>query len=246
MQRFILLALSVLTFTFSASGNTGTEPNDNKGTSQVHGPRPDLPGKLLINIGSTYFVDAPDAMETKIFESRPLDLYYTRSFDIPSLKLSFVGGVGFGFDRFSFKKSVALGYETVAGEQNLVIDSIASVKALRSKLITNYVDVPLELRFIPKFDNKAGSLFVGVGGSVGYLIESHTKFKYEEDGAKKMTKQREDWNLNKIRYSVHARLGVGGFSIYYKMGLSNVFKDGKGPNGFDVTANTVGISFNGF
>jgi len=246
MQRFILLALSVLTFTFTASGNAGTEPNDNKETQQVHGPRPDLPGKLLINLGSSYFVDAPEGMKTKVFESRPLDLYYTYHFDIPSLKLSFVPGIGFGFDRYSFKKAVGLSYETTGGETNLVLDSIADVKVLRSKLITNYIDVPLELRFVPNLENKERSVFVGVGGSIGYLFEAHTKFKYEDDGDKKMTKQREDWNLNKIRYSVHARLGIGGFSVYYKMGLSDVFQSGKGPNGINVTANTIGISFNGF
>jgi hypothetical protein len=246
MQRFILLALSVLTFTFTASGYAGTEPNDNKETQQVYGPRPDLPGKLLINLGSSYFVNAPEGMKTKVFESRPLDLYYTYHFDIPSLKLSFVPGIGFGFDRYSFKKAVGFDYETTEGKTNLVLDSIADVKVLRSKLVTNYVDVPLELRFVPNLENKERSVFVGVGGSIGYLFEAHTKFKYEDDGDKKMTKQREDWNLNKIRYSVHARLGVGGFSVYYKMGLSDVFQSGKGPNGINVTANTIGISFNGF
>lgn len=247
MQRFILLALSVLTLSLPASATTGTEPTSNKGTQQQQGARPDLPGKLLINIGSSYFVNAPAGMETKIFESRPLDLYYTNHFDIPNLKLSFVPGIGFGFDRYSFKKSVVLDYQTVDGEETLVLDSIDNVTALRSKLITNYIDVPLELRFVPNIDAKERSLFIGLGGSIGYLFEAHTKFKYrDEDESKKMTKQREDWNLNKIRYSVHARVGFGGFSVYYKMGLSNVFETGKGPNGFDVTANTIGISFNGF
>lgn len=249
MQRFILVVFSVVVVSFQAMANTEpkvTDPNDNKEALQSNGARPDLPGKLLINIGSSYFVDAPAAFETKILESRPLDLYYTYHFDIPKIKMSVVPGLGFGFDRYSFKKSVVLDYTTVGGEKNLVLDSVENVTALRSKLITNYVDMPLELRFVPGIDAKEKSFFVGVGGSIGYLFEAHTKFKYSEDDEKKMVKQREDWNLNKIRYSVHARIGVGGFSVYYKMGLSNVFQDGKGPNGFDLTSNTVGISFNGF
>ncbi len=245
MQRLIILALA-LCFTSASTQASTTEPNDNKGTTETKGARPDLPGKLLINIGSSYFVNPPDGMKTKWLGSRPLDIYYTYPVDIESLKLSIVPGLGFGFDRFSFQKSVVLAYQAEGNVQNLVLDSIENVTALRSKLIINYVDLPVEIRFVPKIEAKEKSFFVGVGGSVGYLFEAHTKFKYEEDGSKEMTKQREDWNLNKIRYSVHARIGVGGFSVYYKMGLSNVFQTGKGPNGFDLTSNTIGISFNGF
>jgi len=246
MQRFILLALVLCFTSASVLASTGTEPNDNKGTNQTNGARPDLPGKLLINIGSTYFVDAPEAMQTKWLGSRPLDIYYTYPIDINKLKLSILPGLGFGFDRYSFSKSVVLDYQTVGGEQVLVMDSIEDVKALRSKFVTNYIDLPLELRYIPKIETKQKSVFIGLGGSVGYLFEAHTKFKFEENDEKKMIKERDDWNLNKIRYSVHARIGVGGFSLYYKVGLSNVFKTGEGPNGFDLTSNTIGLSFNGF
>lgn len=246
MHKLFVLVLSLGLFSqFSAfaSTGTGTEPKDSQETNQLHGPRPDLPGRLIINLGSSYLVGAPEGMALKVFGSRTLDLYYSpKSIDIPKLKLSFVPGLGFGFDRFSFQKAVQLDYDE-AGD--LILDSL-TIDAQRSKFVTNYIDLPLELRFIPMFDTKEKSVWIAVGGLIGYNFEAHTKLKYKENDQLKMTKQREDFDLNKIRYSVHARIGFGGFSLYYRMGLSELFESGKGPNGFSPSVNTVGISFNGF
>lgn len=246
MQRLLILVLGLGIFSqlaASASTGAGTEPKDSNGGAQVQAPSPDLPGNLLVNLGSSYLLNAPEGMELKIFGSRTLDLYYTYSFDIPNLNLSFVPGLGFGFDRFSFKKAVQLEYNT-AGD--LVLDTLTNVDAERSKFITNYIDLPIELRYYINIDNKEKSIWLAVGGLVGYNFEAHTKFKYTENDELKMIKRREDWNLNKIRYSAHARIGVGGFSVFYKMGLNELFESGKGPNGFAPTVNTVGISINAF
>ncbi len=245
MQRLFIIAFTLGVFTqFSTLANNGdgTEPAGPKDTEQAHASRPDFPGYLIINLGSSYLTDAPEGMAIKALGSRPFDVYYSpASLDIPRLKLSFVPAIGFGFDRLSFQKAVTIDYNATG---DLILDSLDD--AHRSKFVTNYVDVPLELRFIPKFDSKEKSAWVAVGGLVGYNFETHTKLKYMEDDQLKMTKQREDFNVNKIRYSVHARLGFGGFSLYYKLGLSELFESGKGPNGFSPTVNTFGISFTGF
>lgn len=242
LRTIAVVLLATAGLSASAAEPTGTEPNAPRDEKQVHGPRPDLPGKLIINIGSVWLQDAPGGMDLKVFGSRTFDLYYAQTFDIPKLKLSIVPGLGFGFDRFSFQKAVQLDYNA-AGE--LILDSLEN-GAERSKFITNYIDLPLELRFIPFFDQKEKSVWIGIGGWVGYNFEAHSKLKFEEDDQIKMVKRREDWNLNPIRYGVHARLGVGGFSVFYKMGLSELFDTDKGPNGFAPTINSLGISFNGF
>ena len=70
--------------------------------------------------------------------------------------------------------------------------------------------------------------FVGLGGYLGYRIDSYTKTKEEDSGHKQ-------WNhnsffLNPIRYGVSFELGIKALPVlFFNYDLSNVFQNDKGP-----------------
>ncbi|MDH4462151.1 MAG: outer membrane beta-barrel protein [Flectobacillus sp.] len=70
--------------------------------------------------------------------------------------------------------------------------------------------------------------FVGLGGYLGYRIDSYTKTKEDDSGHKQ-------WNhnsffLNPIRYGVSFELGIKALPVlFFNYDLSNVFQNDKGP-----------------
>ena len=90
------------------------------------------------------------------------------------------------------------------------------------------------------------------------MYDAFTKIKYEEYGDVKKLKSKEDFNLNRIRYGLSARIGIGNFSLFGYYNLTPLFKDGKGisdisgtpPNTTavknDFNTMTIGISLASF
>ncbi|UII21261.1 porin family protein [Fulvivirga ligni] len=236
---------------------TGTEP-DKKASLQPskmlqpmkireRAARPDIPGSLIINLGWNILQDTPDEMELGNYGSRSLEIYYLHDMPIGNTGLEFRPGIGVGLDRFKFDNNITLN-QTINGDGETIVstadlDEDWDVK--KSQLVANYIDIPLELRFFANPDDKRRSFNVSIGGKVGMRFSSHTKIKYSEEGENIKLKSKKDFGLNRFRYGVTGRLGIGGFNLFYYQGLSNLF-DG-GPDGTeDATKITVGLTFTAF
>jgi hypothetical protein len=120
----------------------------------------------------------------------------------------------------------------------------------KSQLITNYVEVPVEITFRTNPEDPARSFRASIGGRVGYMFDSFTKIKYKENSEVKKLKDKQDYNLNKFRYGVSAKLGVGNFSLFGYYNLSDLFEKNKGILEDSQLKNfntfTVGISLSSF
>ncbi len=117
---------------------------------------------------------------------------------------------------------------------------------IKSKLAANYFDIPVEFRFNSIKNDHRRSFKVAIGGKIGVLLTSHTKIKYKEEGTTIKLQNKQDFNLNKFRYGAHARVGVGGFNVFFYYGISELFKNNKGPQNTSVTTMNLGISIAGF
>ena len=109
----------------------------------------------------------------------------------------------------------------------------------RNKLTARYAQIPLLLNF----DTTPGSdrgVSLSVGGYAGVLWESHTKQKSEEEGKEKI---RDDFNLNKFRYGLTARLDFRWFDFYFNMALSELFEEESGLGAQSFTAGLNIINF---
>lgn len=210
--------------------------------------RPDIPGTFAIDLGFNLPTEKED-FNTSFFGSRNIDFYYFYDIQIGASQFSIHPGIGLGLERYKFNNDRTLGY--VAGPNSpfdtlqMVPSPFSSLK--KSQLITNYIDIPLEFRFSANPNDPNRSFKVSAGFKFGVLYDSFTKQKYREESETKKLKDKQNYNLNPIRYGVLLRIGVGNFSAYGYYGISPLFKDGKGPNdgeGIPGTINnwTVGLT----
>jgi hypothetical protein len=80
------------------------------------------------------------------------------------------------------------------------------------------------------------------------MFDSFAKIKYKEDGEVKKLKDKQDYGLNKFRYGVFGKIGVGNFSVFGYANMTDLFKDGLSQNRkpVDFSTFTVGISLSSF
>ncbi|QHL86399.1 outer membrane beta-barrel protein [Nibribacter ruber] len=108
----------------------------------------------------------------------------------------------------------------------------------KSKLATSTLTIPVELGLDFR-DNRGKSNFrIGAGGFVGYMVGSHTKLKYSQDGDTEKTKVKDDFYLNDFQYGLSGFIGIRSLEFFAKYNLSELFEDGKGPQ---ANALAVGI-----
>src|SRR4051794_6740012 len=105
--------------------------------------------------------------------SRTLNVYYQYDMRILKSKFSFHPGIGFGFDRYRFKNNYVLQQDnnntnTMIEPGRFQVGAATNLSIKRSRLITNYLDVPLELRFSTNPDDPGRSFKISIGGRVGY------------------------------------------------------------------------------
>ena len=228
---FVLIALvaSTLGHAQDTSSSAATPAPSSTVRSAAPGAEPNLPGMLVMDFGFNFLQSAPDNMDLRFWKSKGVGISYLYDMPIGESKFSFHPGVGVGFESYAFKQNVTVQYPLGADSARIVaLDANEYQNVLKSKLITHYVDVPLEFRFYTK-ENQRG-LMVALGGKVGYLFSSYTKIKYETQGERRTEKLRQDFNLNRLRYGATARLGFRGIHLHGQYMFSDLFQ-AEGPQG---------------
>jgi Outer membrane protein beta-barrel domain len=235
-----LTIISLVTFVFSVA-----QAQDQK---KVY--RPDIPGSLLVDFGFSGTSGAPAKFRTAWFGCRTANVYYYYPMQLGKSKFTFNAGIGLGMDRFKFKNGYFLAdTSSLKGQWDLVpnarIDTTIYPKMRKSMLVMNYLDIPLELRFNVNPDDLAHTFWVAVGARGGWLFNSHSKIKYENNGEKIVHKDRQRLGLNQFRYGATLRIGIGNFNFFGFYNLSPLFEKGKGPSQTQMTNFTIGISLIG-
>jgi hypothetical protein len=232
---FFYLTFLLLAFTTSAQTSitdTLVRHDQYKGRHLVRSFRLDLYLNQL--------TDQPGSMDLRTWGSRGIAFGHHLHFKIVR-KLYFTPGVDLSFDNYSFSAQnthLVLFHDSLMVVPNQVPDR----NYKKSKLGLTYLDVPLELRFQSRrYWPRAVKLALGIKG--GVLLKSMTKVKYRENGETIKEKEIRDFNVNRFRYGITARIGVGGLSLYGYYSLNRLFRDQKGP---DATPFLVGITFSSF
>jgi hypothetical protein len=108
----------------------------------------------------------------------------------------------------------------------------------------------MEIRFTLNPDDPSRSFKTAVGGRIGYMYDSFTKIKYSENTETKKLKDKQDYNLSKLRYGLTGRIGFGNFSIFGYYNLTPLFEENKGLKENNVYNNfptwTIGVSVASF
>ncbi len=117
------------------------------------------------------------------------------------------------------------------------------------KLTTIYAELPAELRFYEKPENKTTGWKAAIGLKLGILLKAYTKGKNLEDasnnsvfGSTYIQKVSDKRFLNGTKVAISGRVGYGFFSLHGDFNVLGVMKSGAGPT---VNAYSIGISIGG-
>ena len=230
-MKLLVIAILSLTLSTLSYGQESSSPSG-QGPSGIATPgaEPDLPGTLTIDFGFNFLQNAPDNMDLRFWKSKGVGLYYLYDMPIGESTFSFHPGLGVAFESYAFSQNVTVDYPPGADSAAIVpLNGEMYETVDKSKLVTHYVDVPLEFRFYSKKNYRG--FMVALGAKVGYLFNSYTKIKYQDEGEGFTQKLQQDanFNLNRLRYGAIARLGFRGFNLHGQYMFSDLFKSGGGP-----------------
>lgn len=246
-MKFQILVFTIL-FSFSnlfAQEYAQDEQADSKAKAQTTIAETGSRDRVVVELTFDNWFHNVDSLQTK-WHSLGFNFYFMYDMIIKKSRFSFAPGIGIGTshiynnsqivktDSTSFFKPIRDG-DTKGGYQ---IDNLKG-----NKLTLIYLDVPLELRYRSKPNDKNKSFKMAVGIKAGVLVQNHFKTKFEDSfGDVKKIKDINQKDLLKFRAAATYRIGYGPFNVVASYSLTHLFKKDRGP---EVTPFSIGISFNG-
>lgn len=203
---------------------------------------------LIIQWGSAYSAGASDSTDTK-----GLSTQFNIAFMIDKPFKSdphYSLGIGLGFGGTSLRyKNKYLNLSTSASTvefQNVTNSSTNRYKVMR--LITNFIELPIELRFSQNAINPSNGWKGAIGIKPGLMVSSYAKYKNAIDASGNTLYgngyTRTDKNgrfFRSFKADATARVGYGAFSIFGTYSLMSVFT-GNGPS---VKPFAIGLMISG-
>jgi hypothetical protein len=218
----------------------------------------DARDRLVLEVNWNTLLNTPDSFGIQN-KGRGFNCYFYFDIPIGGDNVSFAPGIGLGTSNYFHESFLTVETDTNAsGELGLPAfgDSYAdpfgaNLDYKKNKLSLTYVEIPLELRFKTNPNEKGNRFKVAVGFKGGLVIASHTKYvgtdtrpgALPENPDFVKYKEHRIRNLQGFRYGVTGRVGYGNVNVHAFYGLSDIFEDGRGPQG---NALEIGLSFNPF
>lgn len=113
----------------------------------------------------------------------------------------------------------------------------SDVELKKNKLKTTFLEVPLMLTITP---GRNDNYFISGGVYGGVLVGAKQKIKSADGDVNKI---KDDFNLNKFRYGIEGRIGLGPVSFYAQYSLVDLFREDQGPQ---LTPINIGLTVLGF
>jgi hypothetical protein len=156
-------------------------------------------------------------------------------------------GNNFGFVtalRLEFYNYVFDNNSSIEKDDNgVVVQRLYTQDLDKSKLSVSYFSIPLLLEFqFPGALSHKKRMWIAAGVIGSIKLTSHTKVKYHEDGDRKKEKNRDDFNINVLRYHLTARMGYSDFYVYGNYSPVRFFEKNKGPELYPFSVG-VGLHF---
>ena len=163
-----------------------------------------------------------------------LEIISTRHFALTT-------GIGLEFNNYRFREPMILRASLAGGTYPDYSIYDNGGRTDKSKLSTNYLNIPLlaEFRFGCKngYSGKAGYLYGGVVGGWGYNV--HSKIKYNSGSGRLHRTKDHDIGVANFRYGYTVGVGYSHWGLYMQYYPEPIFKEGP-----QVRQVSVGLSFN--
>ena len=190
---------------------------------------------FMFQLGYDNWAQATDSMHIKGF-NRSANFYFM--FDFPfktDPRFSVGAGLGIGSSNIFFDKQ---NVQIAANSQTLAFaDESNSDHWKKFKLVTTYLEAPIELRFAMDPENTNSSWKFAVGAKIGLLLSAHTKGKTRQNSfgqtignytEKIASKQ----YFNSTKLAATARISKGVFGIFGQYQINSLLKASAGPSVF--------------
>ncbi|HRN73251.1 MAG TPA: outer membrane beta-barrel protein [Ginsengibacter sp.] len=245
MKKIVLLLLICTSFFYTKAQDNSEKSNSHLKKSFNLNNRPG--DHFMLQLTGDGWSGMPDSIKShKKGFSRGVGFYFM--FDkVFKTSPQFSLGIGVGASSSSIffnKMEVDLKSKTEK-LPFLAVDSTNHFK--KYKMATSYLEVPLEFRYTSNPENYNKSWKAAIGLKIGTLVNAHTKGKTMLDKndspiGSYTQKINSKTYINGTRFAVTVRVGYGIISLYGSYGLSNILKDGVGP---EMKPFQVGIAISG-
>jgi len=166
--------------------------------------------------------------------------FYEQNFNLISNKFGLTTGLGFEWNNYRFDNNVVL----LKDGNDLINDNFLYARNYnKSKLVVNYLNLPLLLEYQTNRFSKKNSFHIGAGLQTGLRIGSHTKLVYQDDGRKKKDKDPGDYHINPFKYDLMVRVGWGKLNLHANYSLNTLFKNNRGPELYPFTIGIALVSW---
>lgn len=190
--------------------------------------------KIVLEITNDMWLNLPEGVDLRGF-SPGVKVYLFSDYTFGESDVSFAWGLGVSVDNVhsnaEFIQDVA--EDGTVGDQVLT-PFTEGYEYDKNKFVTTFIELPLELRYIKTGRNP---FKLAAGFRLGYMVSNHQKI-IDTEGKRKYY----DFdNMNRLRYGVSARLGIGMVQLTGFYSLVPLIEQGKGTE--DITAVSLGLSF---
>jgi hypothetical protein len=162
----------------------------------------------------------------------------TQAMNIYKDNIRLVYGIGIDINNYRFNENVDLDVPLILGAPTApLVTAISTNNYKKNKLVTQYLTMPLllNLKLSPKNNNDY--VYISGGANFGYLIGSHQKQVWKDNGKKK-NKKEDDFNLEQFRLGYEVQFGYKDVVLFGKYFPKSMFKENLGP---DLRTVSIGI-----
>ncbi len=208
-------------FSININRNNDDDDNGTRRESSTRSYRTYMSYDFGVDFGMNIMIPKSGSLSGTLYELNPLRSNYVALNFMNRINFSRYARARIGLEiawyNFSFEKDVRLTTRDTGLE--LAIDPNGLQK---SKLAASYLNLPVML----EVGRRWGFTF-GVGGYVGYKIDSWTK-AIRSNGNK--DKDHDGYYLNNFRYGISTQLGLRWIKLFANYDLNSLFVADKAPN----------------
>ena len=247
MTRFFIAFFLILSASSICYGQTVSSETmaDEKPKKKRRPPRKEM---ILVNLNFDSWINTPSTISPKWFASRGVDVVIVYDYVLAKSNFSLAAGVGFNSHNIHME-GFPIEYATESGKSYTKLDTeFFDGKEINvNKISTNFVDIPFEVRFRSNPHKNGKRIAASVGFKLGWLVQSHTKTRTDDDffyqgiNFREKIKTYDIPNLTKFRYGVTARVGYANFYLSFFYSLTPLFVEGRGTEAVPISIG-IGVS----
>jgi Outer membrane protein beta-barrel domain len=234
----------------SISGAKNDEREEHSDQLETMPVQPYNYGSVVIDWGWNVLEGHPAAMKSTLWGSRCAKAGFFYNIRLGHTPFVISPGIGISFHGYQFEDNDT----TLARDEEnrrTTLEKASkrfpkSNKIDRSAFDMRYIDLMLEARFNANSKCPQESFFVALGGKLGWLWKASATVVYQEDDTVKKQNNIEHFNLNRMRFGGHVKLGWGRFGLCYTYIPSSLFEPNKGPDNKTIKTHSLTLAIDLF